>query len=111
MLEIKNPITGEQLQVAEIDLEYQMNWPDAREACKNLGDRWRLPTKSELELIYKVLHEKGKGNFKNDKYWSNEEDVESYEEFVAWDLNFGDGNFYSNTATTCPLNVRAVRSV
>jgi hypothetical protein len=54
--------------------------------------------------------EKGKGNFKDKKYWTCEEDIESYHDFVVWDLNFSDGIFYSNTAINCLFSVRAVRT-
>ncbi len=35
------------------DLVGLMNWDDAKEACENLGDGWRLPTKDELNILYK----------------------------------------------------------
>jgi hypothetical protein len=31
----------------------QMNWYDAKLSCENIGDRWRLPNKDELNLLYK----------------------------------------------------------
>ena len=71
MLEIISPITGERLQVAENDLEKKIDWFSANKKCAKLGNGWRLPTISELELMYKMFHKKGKGNFKNDIYWSN----------------------------------------
>ena len=111
MLEINIPEKNVKVIVAENDFEYQMNWAEAEEACYNLGDGWRLPTKKELEIIYKELHQKGKGNFKNYKYWSSEEDIESYHDYVAWDFNFSDGNFYSNAAKNNVFNVRAVRTL
>tara|TARA_B110000879_G_scaffold100721_1_gene136498 strand:+ start:10 stop:423 length:414 start_codon:yes stop_codon:yes gene_type:complete len=30
----------------------KMNWEEAKKACKNLGDGWRLPSLDELNLIY-----------------------------------------------------------
>ena len=29
-----------------------MNWEDAKKACADLGDGWRLPTKDELNILY-----------------------------------------------------------
>ncbi len=30
----------------------KMNWEEAKKACKNLGNGWRLPSLDELNLIY-----------------------------------------------------------
>ena len=46
-----------------------MNWEDANMACKKLGEGWRLPTISELELI-DDNDDDLKGFFKNSYYWS-----------------------------------------
>ena len=74
MLEINNPITGERLQVAENDFEKKMSWFSAQAACTELGNDWRLPTQAEFKLMYKELHEIGKGNFNGSHYWTSEED-------------------------------------
>ena len=63
MFEIKNPKNSSILQVAEFDFHGEMNFHDAKNACNILVNDWRLPTISEAELIYKLLHLKGKGNF------------------------------------------------
>jgi hypothetical protein len=63
MFDIKNPKNGSILQVAEFDFHFEMNYYEAKNACKVLDDGWRLPTISEAELIYKQLHLKRKGNF------------------------------------------------
>ncbi len=34
----------------------RMTWDDAKEACANLGDGWRLPTKDELNILYENKH-------------------------------------------------------
>jgi hypothetical protein len=49
-----------------------MNWEDANIACKKLGEGWRLPTISELELI-DDNDDDLKGFFKNSYYWSSTE--------------------------------------
>ena len=124
MLEIISPITGERLQVAENDLDKQMNWFSAKKICAKLGNGWRLPTISELELMYKMLHKKGKGNFKNDIYWSNTGDsnvISSNE--CGLHFNFATGsakkmleikdyNYQLNNMSMkdCPYHVRLVRS-
>jgi hypothetical protein len=105
MLEIKSPITGEQLQVAENDFENCMNWSIAKNACKDLGNGWRLPTKSELELIYKELHLSGKGNFQLNYYWSSSE----HDEYSSWKFGFHEGKA-NKFMKGVPSFVRAVRS-
>lgn len=30
-----------------------MRWSDAKRTCADLGDGWRLPSKSELNILYK----------------------------------------------------------
>jgi len=76
LFEIKQPITGAIMQVAEKDFPSTMNWDDAMSACQNLGHGWRLPSIEELEGMSEQLHTKGKGNFKTDCidwYWSSSE--------------------------------------
>jgi hypothetical protein len=41
------------LQVAENDFEKAMTWNDAQNACKELGEGWRLPSIIELQLIHR----------------------------------------------------------
>ena len=58
MFEITNPITNERLQIAENDFENAMDWVSATNACINLGNGWRLPTKFEFAIIYKEIYNK-----------------------------------------------------
>ena len=91
MLEITNPINGERLQVAENDFEGQITWQEAIDACKNLENGWRLPTVSELEIMYTVLYCNGSGNFKCSGYWSSEINGDKY----AWYFRYiGGGSTY-----------------
>ncbi len=80
MLEIKHPNTGEILQVAlndfigDEDDERVSSWYEARQACEQLGNGWRLPTKFELKAMYTQLHLNGKGNFRDGYcYWRSSE--------------------------------------
>jgi hypothetical protein len=41
-----------QFEVAENDFEDAMVWGDANDECKKLGEGWRLPTLSELNIMY-----------------------------------------------------------
>ena len=80
----------------------KMNWYEAKKACKNLGDGWRLPTKDELNLLFQ---NSGKiGGFASDGYWSSTE----YGSSNAWTQYFGygvQGNFNKGNYNF----VRAVR--
>ena len=105
MLKITNPITGDELQVANQDFSDEMTWEEAKRACNELGSGWRLPNKQELLEIYEKLHEKGQGNFKAAFYWSSTE-TGSYR---AWLFNFGDGAAYSTNKANASY-VRAVRA-
>ena len=83
-----------------------MNWDKAKEACKELGDGWRLPTKEELEAMYKQLHIEGKGNFMDGAwYWSSS--IESEYNYI-WVVDFTSGDAYYNEDEFG--QVRAVRS-
>lgn len=41
------------LLIAEHDLPQKMKWKEAKKACEKLGKDWRLPTYTELQIIYK----------------------------------------------------------
>jgi len=81
----------------------------AAKICDNLvlygKSDWYLPSKYELNLMYKNLHKKGIGNFDNVRYWSSTE----YAKFKAWGQYFSDGDqYYTNKNAT--YRVRAVRA-
>jgi TolB-like protein len=88
----------------------QFNYQDALYATKQYTgggfSDWRLPTKGELELIYKNLKLKGLGGLGNDVYWSTGigfsfvtgETVD----FNSWDYTIKDKESHV-------YNVRAVR--
>ena len=85
------PIIVGDFQVAENDFPIKMNWKDANIECAKLGNGWRLPTNDELNLLFQ---NKAKiGGFKNDGYWSAEEnDLDN-----AWHKDFNQGKFtYGN---------------
>jgi hypothetical protein len=106
MLIIVHPITGLRLQVANQDFSLEMTWPEAKKACNDLGNGWRLPTKEELEAMYTQLHKKGLGPFQSNNYWSSAE--VDYND--AWFFSFFAGwhSSYSKNETSY---VRAVRAL
>ncbi len=80
-----------------------MNWDEAKKACKNLGDGWRLPTKDELNLLYE--NKEKIGGFATDYYWSCTDG--SYD---AWVQDFGNGGRLDNSFKANTKYVRAVRA-
>jgi len=67
---------------------------------------WFLPSKDELDLMYKNLKQRGLGGFSNSWYWSSSQGNNNY----AWDQRFSDGyqgDFYGKHGTS---SVRAVRA-
>jgi hypothetical protein len=100
---IGKPFRIGNLEVAKKDFPKKMNWIDANKACADLGKGWRLPTKDELNLIYK---NKDKiGGFAINQFWSSTE----YDTSQAWLQAFDNGSqdFYIKGYEPC---VRAVRS-
>jgi hypothetical protein len=108
---IGKPIKIGNLLVAQNDCPQTMNWDDAKEACRVLGKEWRLPSKTELNFLYK---NKDKiGGFSDDFYWSSTEPSRG----IVWQQYFYNGfqsleNIRYGLASDSPptLYVRAVRS-
>jgi hypothetical protein len=68
-----------------MDLPDSLNWTMAINACGELGEGWRAPTKDELDLIYK--NKDSIGGFTKLFYWtSNESDT-----CCAWCYIFSNG--------------------
>ena len=101
-----DPIRIGRLEIAEFDFPKHMYWGDAVDACRALETGWRLPTKSELNYLYK---NKDKiGNFAPEGYWCRSK-VRYYEDENAWAQNFARGIQYGTNMGRGNL-VRAVRS-
>ena len=100
---IGKPIKIGNLLVAQNDFPIMMRWSDAKSACADLGDGWRLPTKYELNILYE---NKDKiGGFKTYYYWSS---TENYNTFGAWKQNFTTGK--QRNINNDKHDVRAVRN-
>ena len=91
------------LEVAQNDFPKQMNWNEAKIACKRLGSGWRLPTKEELNTLY--LNKDKIGGFADGFYWSSTE----YVYFNAWFQVFYDGT-QANYLKKSTFYVRAIRT-
>ena len=70
-------------------------------------DDWFLPSKDELELMYKNLKKQRHGGFAPEWYWSSSED-DNY--FSAWMQRFDDGRQSNDYAKDNYFRVRAVRA-
>jgi hypothetical protein len=75
-------------------------------AALDTGDYrdWFLPSRDELDLMYKNLQAKGLGGFSNDWYWSSSEDFRSHAYFQSFSDGTQGGGYKLN-----PSSVRAVR--
>jgi hypothetical protein len=59
MVTIDNPFTGEKIQVALVDCDWNghthiPSWYKANQVCQELGNGWHLPTKIELKEMFKL---------------------------------------------------------
>lgn len=92
------------LEVYHSDLG-KMSWDEAKMACNDLGEGWRLPSKEELEQMHIQLHAKNKGNFQNDYYWSSTEKFDLIACFYRFYIGYADFSGKLNS-----YFVRAVRN-
>lgn len=105
------PIAQEKKLVVKKDFNFEihpdelgkMTWDEAVEKVKELGDGWRLPTITELQIILDSEH---KDLFKKESYWSSLETSCS----CAWLFAFYLGST-SNILKDFNYYVRAVRDL
>jgi hypothetical protein len=97
------------LEAAGVHGEFSATWNNALNRVDSLVadgyDDWRLPSKEELNMMYRNLHQKGLGDFSNSWYWSSSQgNTDS-----SWQQHFSSGNqgSYSKNHTG---SVRAVRA-
>jgi hypothetical protein len=95
---IGKPFKIGNLLVAENDFPIEMKWEDAKKACTRLGAGWRLPTKNELNILFKdrerignffiVLDPKNEyGNL----YYSSSEGGSHHGDILVWIQDFNNG--------------------
>ena len=95
-----------------IDIEAGCTTPGtAADICANLTlggySDWFLPSKDELNEMYKLHNIHGLGGFANAKYWSSTK----YNEYYAWYQGFyPTPNQFHDYANYCLWYVRAVRA-
>jgi hypothetical protein len=93
--------------VSTKDLEQALSWYAANRAVAESGDGWRLPAFNELREIFRLLHLKGKGNFKDGHYWTSacENDTS------AWSIDFSAGNKFLYCSKDNAFYVRLVQEL
>ena len=101
----------DKFEIAPKSTEKQLSWYDAVEYCKNLvvdgKSDWRLPSKDELDQMYKNKNSMPSGEkFASKWYWSSSERAAT----LAWFQFFSDSSQYATNKTTKQY-VRAVRSI
>jgi clan AA aspartic protease (TIGR02281 family) len=102
--EITNTYSIGTLEIAKADFPVTMNWIEANKACIELGNGWRLPTKWELNLLFKNIDKIG--GLKIANYWSSTENPATG---FAWLQNLFSG-YQGEGTKDFVCNVRAVRN-
>ena len=105
------PITQEKKLVVKRQFNFEihpdeldeLSWHEALEKVKELGDGWRLPTLTELQVIWDSEH---KDLFQKEWYWSSSEYISNF----AWVFSFYGGYAY-NYDKSYNIYVRAVRDL
>lgn len=99
------------LEIAQYDFSRQMDWDDATKYCNQLGKGWRLPTKNELNIIFKNKSTVGgfiKQKYTNE-YWSSTKYAERGEFWWTQDMINGKISYMGKTDGW--ISVRAVRTL
>ena len=104
---IGKPIKIGNLEIAQYDFPDKMNLNDAKKACADLGEGWKLPSQDELNYLYE--NKVAIGGFANNRYWSSAELPTRDFYSGAWYQNFGNGN-QANDDKDDTYYVRAVRT-
>ena len=58
------------LEIAQFDFPYKLNWQDAKNSCESLGSGWRLPNYDEFDLI--IRYNKKIENYTEGCYWTSD---------------------------------------
>lgn len=101
------------LEVAEEDIPTNFNssFDDAKKMIDELGEGWRMPSRSELDTLYKYRE---KVNMHPSRtYWSGEEykfNVNNLVYRYVWGRYFGTGAKYFYHVNRQYMNARAVKT-
>lgn len=94
------------LEIAQFDFPKPMYNNQAINACRGLGGGWRLPTKTEMNILYRNKSKIKIGGFSYDLYWGDNED----KDYPSISQNFSNGEqqvVYEDDR----MRVRAVRTI
>lgn len=97
---IGNSIKIGNLEIAQNDFPYKLDWATATKSCSDLGQGWRLPFYADIETISNNLSRIPGIKINQGGYWLNEQSkaFEPSNQYIG----------FENKAS--PLYVRAVRS-
>jgi hypothetical protein len=92
------------IEVAQFDFSEKMNLNQAENACKTLGNGWRLPTITESKILFQ--NKSRISNIKNDIYWCAKDEYGD-----PWRFSFANGiKMLSLGNVNSKYYVRAVRT-
>lgn len=105
---IGNIFKVENFELAEYDFPCKMNFYAADSACRELGDRWRLPT---IKMLSKINDSKKLlKHIKPESYWSSSIlNFKNYPIKSAWAYNFNNTDKQYFVPLTSLQNVRAIK--
>lgn len=92
------------LEVRIADEAESLSWYDAKKKCESLGDGWRMPTKAELNCLYKSKDKIG--GFKRDWYWTGEK----VGDWNYWVQSFSNGKQFGYSGSNS-AKLRCVRTI
>jgi hypothetical protein len=106
-------VVGSGKRNTELIVERLKQWGEsgrAAQLCTSLNfdgyNDWFLPSKDELDLMYKNLKQKGLGSLNDTWYWSSSQGSSSY----SWLQHFSRGNQTNDFFRYSTYTVRAVRA-
>ncbi|WP_395617913.1 hypothetical protein [Aquirufa sp.] len=102
------PVKIDNLEIAQYDFPFLMEWKEANKACNSLGSGWRLPTKIELEKLYTNQDKIGK--FYAYYYWSSTKTNNPTDLEYAWKM-FSDDPKQYDISKGYYYGARAVRTL
>ena len=92
------------LEVRTTDEPESLSWYDAKAKCESIGEGWRMPTKPELDCLFK--NKEKIGGFKRDWYWSGEK----VGDWNVWVQSFSNGKQFGYSGSNS-AKLRVVRTM
>jgi hypothetical protein len=92
------------LEIKSADEPESLSWYDAKAKCESIGEGWRMPTKPELDCLFK--NKEKIGGFERDWYWSGEK----VGDWNVWVQSFSNGKQFGYSGSNS-AKLRVVRSL